>query len=275
MSPLWRDRFCVSLAPGRVALLRFARGWEPKLVRSDVLSDDFGADDLSGMAPIKLLATMLAQEKPGFADANVVLSNHFVRYMVLPWSAEAVDDRDWQALAQHQFRVVYGDAALEWVTAVQWQGPGRPVLACASPRVLIDGLKETLRAARLRLGSLSPYFVAAFNFCRPRLPQDGFWFGVVEPGRFSFGGVESGGWASIASRRVGTDGAPRLTQTLEQEVLGGDSATERGPAFIFSPEQPIAAEENDETWSLEFLSLGDRVPVLADGRLAAALTALA
>ena len=44
---------------------------------------------------------------------------------------------------------------------------------------------------------------------------------------------------------------------------------------IFSPEQPIAAEENDETWSLEFLSLGDRVPVLADGRLAAALTALA
>ena len=275
MSPLWRDRFCVSLAPGRVALLRFARGWKPKLVRSDVLSDDFGADDLSGIAAIKLLATMLAQEKPGFADANVVLSNHFVRYMVLPWSAEAVRRSRLASAGAapvsgclRRCRPRMGDGR-----AVA--GAGRPVLACASPRVLIDGLKETLRAARLRLGSLSPYFVAAFNFCRPRLPQDGFWFGVVEPGRFSFGGVESGGWASIASRRVGTDGAPRLTQTLEQEVLGGDSATERGPAFIFSPEQPIAAEENDETWSLEFLSLGDRVPVLADGRLAAALTALA
>ena len=185
---------------------------------------------------IRLLAPLLAGESVSQrADVSVVLSNHFVRYVVLPWN-DVVSDEDWQALAQHQFRIVYGDVALEWVTTVAWQGPERPVLACASPKVLLDMVHATVRAAGMRLTSVSPYFVAAFNFCRRRLPDDAFWFGVVEPGRFSFGGVEQGTWVSMASRRLRGEETARLTETLEQEVLGGESAAGRGRAFVFSPE---------------------------------------
>ena len=80
------------------------------------------------------------------ADVSVTLSNHFVRYVVLPWS-DVVSDEDWQALAQHQFHIVYGDAAVEWVTTVAWQGPDQPVLACAAPRALVDMLHATVRTA--------------------------------------------------------------------------------------------------------------------------------
>jgi len=275
VSPLWRDRFCISLAPGRVGLVRFARGWKPKLVRSEFVADTSASDDASGIATIKLLASILAEGKPAFGEASVVLSDAFVRYLVLPWSAEAIDDRDWEALAQHELRLVYGDAALEWATAVHWQGPGRPVVACAAPRVLIDGVKETLRAARLRLRSLSPYFVAAFNSCRSQLPADASWFGVVDAGRFSFGGIEEGRWASVASRRVGSDGKLRLTETLEQEVLGSDRAFEPGRVFVFSPEWAVTAVENDEGWSVEPVAADDKAPPLSDPRLAMALTAWA
>lgn len=276
MSPSWRDRIGVSLSPGRVGLLRFARGWQPQLAQSEVAEDETGAEDVTGSVAIRLLAALLADASMSRrADVSVTLSNHFVRYVVLPWS-DVVSDEDWQALAQHQFHIVYGDAAVEWVTTVAWQGPDRPVLACAAPRALVDMLHATVRTAGMRLASVSPYFVAAFNFCRRRLPEDGFWFGVVEPGRFAFGGVERGTWLSVASRRLGSDDTLQLAQTLEQEVLGGESSAARGRAFVFAPEQELAAAEGEGTgWTLEKLSLRDTASPITDARLAAALTALA
>jgi hypothetical protein len=275
VSPSWRDRIGVSLSPGSVALLRFARGWQPQLAHSEVARDDAEVDDAPGSVAVRLLASMLAGEstsKP--ADVSVVLSNHFVRYIMLPWS-DVVSDEDWQALAQHQLRAVYGDIALDWATAVAWQGPERPVLACASPKVLLDTLHATVRSAGMRLQSVTPYFVAAFNFCRRRLPDDGFWFGVVEPGRCAFGGVEQGAWVSVASRRLAGDETPRLVETLEQEVLGGESVAGRGRAFVFSPEHELVVAEEGLGWSLERLSLRDTPSPVTDARFAAALTALA
>lgn len=273
MSPSWRDRIGVSLAPGRVGLLRFARGWQPRLVQSEWVQDETESEDASGSVAIRLLASLLGGESVSQrADVSVVLSNHFVRYVVLPWS-DVVSDEDWQALAQHQFRMVYGDVAVEWVTAVAWQGPERPVLACASPKVLLDLLHATVRTAGMRLHAVSPYFVAAFNFCRRRLPDDAFWFGVVEPGRVSFGGVEQGTWVSVASRRLRSGEAPQLTAMLEQEVLGGEGAAGRGRAFVFTPEQELAAGEDGTGWTLEPMSLRDTASPITDARLAAALTA--
>jgi hypothetical protein len=233
-------------------LLRFARGWQPRLVQSEILRDDMEADDGAGSVAIRLLGSMLAGESgSGRGDVAVVLSNHFVRYVMLPWS-DIVRDEDWQALAQHQFRSVYGDAALEWVTTVEWQGPERPVLACATPRLLVDALTATVRGAGLRLRSVSPYFVAAFNFCRRRLPEDAFWFGVVEPGRFSFGGVEQGVWLNVATRRLVSDDAPPLTETLEQEVLGGESAPARGRTCPTRPTLAARTVTSARTAALTF-----------------------
>lgn len=273
MSPSWRDRVGVSLAPGRVGLLRFARGWQPQLAASEVTAEETEGEDASGSGAIRLLASLLAAG-PRRGDVSVTVSNHYVRYVVLPWS-DVVSDEDWRALAQHQFRTVYGDIALEWATSIAWQGPERPVVACAVPKALLDMVHATVRGAGMRVRSVSPYFVAAFNFCRRRLPDDTFWFGVIESGRFTFGGVEKGAWASMASRRLGADGVPRLAETLEQEVLGGDGITAHGRAFIFSPEQELAPAGESTSWTLERFSLHDTASPVTDARLAGALAALA
>jgi hypothetical protein len=194
VSPSWRDRIGVSLSPGRVGLLRFSRGWQPQLAQSEVVQDETAAEDVSGSVAIRLLAALLAGESMSQrGDVSVTLSNHFVRYIVLPWS-DLVSDEDWQALAQHQFRIVYGDAALEWVTTVAWQGPERPVLACASPRALLDMLHATVRTAGMRLESVSPYF-AAFNFAAADCPTTGSG-SACRAGSVAFGGVEQ--WAEVA-----------------------------------------------------------------------------
>jgi len=83
VSPLWRDRVCISLSPGRVGLLRFARGWKPRLVGSDLACDDTVNEDAEGTAAIRLLESMLAKEAQRRADAAVVLSGHFVRFVVV------------------------------------------------------------------------------------------------------------------------------------------------------------------------------------------------
>lgn len=272
MSPSWRDRIGVSLAPGRVALLRFSRGWQPQLAQSEVAEAE--GDDASGSTAIRLLAALLTAEGMSRGDVSITVSSHYVRYAVLPWS-DVVSDEDWQALAQHQFRTVYGDGALDWATAIAWQGPERPVVACAMPKALLDMVHATVRGAGMRLRSVSPYFVAAFNFCRRRLPDDAFWFGVLESGRFTFGGVDKGMWASMASRRLGSGSTLRLTETLEQEVLGGDGTAARGRAFVFSPERELSPVADGTGWTLERFSLLDSASPQTDPRCAAALAALA
>jgi hypothetical protein len=242
-------------------------------VESEVVRDDSETDNSGGVAGRLLGSLMAAGTIPRGSELSVVLSNHFIRYVVLPWS-DVVSEEDWQALALHHFRSVYGDAALEWATTIAWQGPQRPVLACAAPKTLLDMLHATVRSAGMRLQSVSPYFVAAFNFSRRRLPNDDFWFGVVEPGRFSFGGVARGTWVSMATRRLMDGERLPIIETLEQEVLGGESAAERGRAFVFSPEQELVAEER-MGWSLEPLSLRDTESPVAGADLAAALTASA
>jgi len=54
----------------------------------------------------------------GYADgkpaATVILSNHFLRYALVPWRAELADAKEDLSFARHCFTKVYGKAAQQW-----------------------------------------------------------------------------------------------------------------------------------------------------------------
>lgn len=151
--------------------------------------------------------------------SRVVLSNHFVRYAVLPWSSALTSDKDWTSFAEHSFASVYGDAAVGWSVRVSDAGRGKPRIACA-----IDGELLARLTAMPDVVSIQPYLMAAFNARRRSLRERSFWFVVQESGRLTLALVAGGRWKLVRNRQASEHWSEFLADLLEREAAAAEDA---------------------------------------------------
>ena len=132
----------------------------------------------------------------GRADVTVVLSNHFVRYAVLPDRGGAASADEELALARFHLAKIHGDRAKVWEVRVS------DGLACAIDAALLEALKACFKAAgKARLVSVQPYLMAAYNRARNRIPREGAWLVLAESGRTCLARLAARGWAWVHNSR--------------------------------------------------------------------------
>lgn len=221
MLPLWRDHLHIALCPDRLVLLRIQRGLRPHLGAKRVMSCD---GEQGWECALAALAAETAKPEWQNADVTVVLSNHFVRYQRVPWSDQLSSDEERAALVRHCYSEIYGSAAAGWELRWSEEPPGAPWLASAVEASLLERLREILTHAGLRLHSVQPYLMAAFNRWRKEFKGAQQWFVLGEPGWLCVAQIEGGTWRSIRSHRIEgawQDAAPLI---LEREMLLADDA---------------------------------------------------
>ena len=64
-------------------------------------------------------------------SVSVILSSHFVRQMLVPWSSELSGDGEEAAAVRHHFRRIHGDAALGWTLRYSVSPGEATCVACA------------------------------------------------------------------------------------------------------------------------------------------------
>jgi hypothetical protein len=129
-------------------------------------------------------------------DVTVVLSNHFVRYAVLPERDGATTPEEELALARFHFTKIHGDRVKGWEVRV-FDG-----LACAIDAALLEGIKNAFpRKGKSKLVSVQPRLMAAYNAARRRIPREGAWLLLAEPGRTCLACVAAKGWGSVHNGR--------------------------------------------------------------------------
>ena len=154
------------------------------------------------------------------ADVSIVLSNHFVRYALVPPQSGAAGADEELALARFQFAKIHGERARAWEVRISGE------LACAIDTALLSGLKEIFSKHKsARLASVQPYLMAAYHRWRPRIPRDGAWLVLAEPGRVCLARLAARGWASVRNARE-TD----WQQALERER--SRASGERLPSLV-------------------------------------------
>lgn len=174
------------------------------------------------------------ERRVGKARVAVILSNHFVKYSVLPWSAALRSAQEWVALAQHGFQSVYGAACERWRVVVSGAAKGEPRMAAAVDGALIDRLR-----ALPQVVSIQPWLMSAFNAQRRALGAEPAWLVMHEPGRLTLALAGGGGaWRSVRSRKVQGDWRDALADLLEREAAAAEAACER--ALVWSDEPPPA-----------------------------------
>lgn len=254
MSPSFSDRVRVFLGPRRIHLARRARGLRARPAHTLSLACPPGPDH-AWEGALEALGRALATLAWRKADATVTLSNHFVRYALVP-PVPGVKRSERGAVAQHQLRAVYGDAAQGWRVSVDdAPADAHAVAGGVDPR-LVEQLEATLRAAGLRPVAIEPFLAGAYNACRTAMSGAASWLAVAEPGRVCVAAVERGRWLALRSQRVSTPLRAALPPILEQARLAAAEGAGAGPVYLVSREEPPFKAAAGSGWSIEPVSFG-------------------
>ena len=226
MSRLLRERVQIALSPHQVAIVQVAKGWNNLRItqRKRILCDATGKQP-NWTAALAALRELLGQRGPSKAPATVILSNHFVRYLVLPWSAELVTPAEELDFARARFAQVFGDRAHQWSIRTNDAPAGVERLAVAADSALLEELTRTMKASGLNLTSCQPALMAQFNASRSSIGHNA-WLVSAEHGRLLVAWIQAGRWRSVRARPLNGSAVP-LRDLLRQESLlvsAGDPA---------------------------------------------------
>jgi len=209
---LWRNHLRVSLCADRL-VLRANKG------KTSAVPVQVKANEVEWRAALDALPGVLSSFKN--YEVSIVLADHFVRYALLPWNAALKNEEQWLALARHRLGAVHGTAAAEWEIKLTETAPTGPRLACAVDRALVGELAAAATAAAVRLASVQPFLVAAFNRLRSNilgaLSGGSCWLVIEEPGRLTLCYIQRGTWVAIRSRRTGHAWRAMLPEIIERE----------------------------------------------------------
>jgi len=152
------------------------------------------------------------------ADLTVVLSNRLVRYVVVPRTAGVSGDAEEATLARHHFTRLHGERSRDWDVRYDRETG----LASAIDKSLIEELKNLVR-----LRSLQPYLMAAFNRLRSRIPAEGAWIVLPEAQATCVALYAKGAWTGVSvSRATGNE-------AIERERMRMGSA--QAPSTVLTP----------------------------------------
>lgn len=240
MLRLSRDRVRIALCPDRLITVHCKGGLRPRIAAKQV--HRYSGSEPGWQAALPVLQTVLQNPDWRDADATLVISNHFVRFLLLPWNDVSLNDAEKLSLLRHRFADVYGEASAAWEMRLSEGSFGSPSLASAVDQRLLEQLKGIFDASPLRLKSIQPYLMAAFNVCRRELGNEAAWFVLAEQGVFCVGSLHQGQWQSIRLRQTigdgsaGSDWFDEAMLVLEREMLLADKKIDSGKVFVYAPE---------------------------------------
>ena len=105
----WRERLLVGVSPSELTLVRMSGALRPRVTTKQATHCDpaFGSEPWHGaVAMLKDAAERLRGEA---LDLTIVLSNHFVRYALIPWNDALASTAEELAYARHCLAKIHGE----------------------------------------------------------------------------------------------------------------------------------------------------------------------
>lgn len=212
MSLLSPDRFIAVLGAQAVGLCR-RQGRQQHWLDSAAI--DAGRERFIE-ASLERLDALLDSHAGKGAHLSVVLAAQHCRFCLVPWSEGIARPQEFEVYARACLERCYGQALDDWAVVLGPEPAGRARIAAALPQLLLQGLLGQCRQRQIRLVSVQPYLMAAWNHFADQVAGNDFLFVVAEPQRSVFLLAREGGWQQIRSQGIG-DSDPELAALLARE----------------------------------------------------------
>ena len=274
MSVLSRNELRIVLCPSHAALTaiehRFTRrGIRHEVKRREIVAGEAG--NARGAAKRRYDKVLMALEAalPAYAQqhaaATLILSNHFARYMLVPWSEDLSGDAERLAYTRHCYREHYGEVANQWELRLSPDRDGTTQLSCAVDRRLLAATRDIFARRGMTIASIQPHLMAAYNRAYPLLQRRTAWLGLVEPGMLFLALLEQGQWSRLRTLRIGADWQEQLPQLLDREACLAGVAEATSEVLLAAPDAGTLTFPGGGRWQFRQLSAPAAQAGVADG----------
>jgi hypothetical protein len=255
VSRLWPDRVSLAITPARIVLVRTHGLLRPKVVAKSSVAVP-GAGIENGWQPaLDTLAKIMRTDAQWQAAAvDVVVSNHFVRYQIIPWSAVITSAAVRAAYVRESFAQVYGDSTATWAYSVSTTRHGAAWFASAIDQPLLTQLEDAVGQGQSKLRSVVPYLMPAFNRARRMLKEKNMWFVQMEANKLLLMLVIDGRWQAVSGHQVSAgQWQTQLPLLLEREWhLHGSGSLPRKVVISAPDTQPVTLDDTSP-WVFDWL----------------------
>ena len=256
MLRLSSDRVLIALAPDSLALLRVSRGARPRVSEKRSIACDPGLGAQPWQGAVAALGELALETRDASAQVTVVLSNHFARFILVPWSEALGKGEEETAFVRYCFAKVHGERSKDWDLRLSPSSAGSARIASAVDSSLVQAVRAAFPAtARAKLASVQPYLMSAFNRWRKDIKGERAWFLLVERQRACVARLEGGRWSAVRNTRGNFDEPVQWADLLERERhrVGGDEASE--DVYVHAPRNGKALSVEGEGWTFRSLAL--------------------
>ncbi len=236
MSLLWRDEIRIFVGPQQIDLVRCTGLGARKII--DVRAISFLAKK-SDVEPwhtaLEALESLLAEFHDCKANVVVMLSNHFMRYVLVQHGSETNSADEEKALIHHYFANIYGHAADQWEYRLSDSNQGSQVASAVSP-LLTASLDALFKPTKMTLRSVQPHLMTAFNSWRKDIGESA-WFAIVEPGMLCLARFDRNQWRYLRMINSGENWMEDLAvNILRAKVMAEDVELASDiPVYVFAP----------------------------------------
>lgn len=239
MSLLSRDQYVAVVGASGVGLGQCLGGETRWLSSVGFIDEGFHAWAVA----LETLDRLLGEHAASGAQLRVVISGHFSRFCLVPWSEQISRPDELLGFAKLCFEDLYGAQSQAWSLVLSAEPAGYDRIAAALPQALLERLRSLVAGRGLRLSSVQPYLMAAFNHFDKRLGTDDFLFVVAEPVRSVLLVAREGRW--VAVRSVGSsDSDAALSALISREIQLQASSNERPlNVYLHAPARLDSAPE--------------------------------
>lgn len=231
---LFQDRLCIYMHPQYLSAMRLRSGLKRGIVRHQRIGlAEAAAGDWQPACAA--LSRLLEHKDWQQARPEIVLSNHFVRYAIIPWNDSVAGQDERQSYMRHCFQAIYGELVQGWDLRMHDAGYGRPSLASAVDKSLINAVVEMCGLASMRLQKMHPQLMLAANGLAELPPS--FWLVAIESGRLSIALVDNGDWRVVKTMAVEHDFERHVHAIIQRESVLHMAAAASWPVVCHWPQR--------------------------------------
>lgn len=177
------------------------------------------------------------------------LSNHYVRYALVPGVRQLRAHAERLAAARHQLGMIYGTHAEDWSVSLSHGARQTQAVAAGVERSLIEQLAALFLDMNLRLDGIEPLLAAAFNTLRSEIGKTPSWFAVLEPQRLALAHLDRHDWQLLRVERMREETAAELQTTLERARISHGLSAGR---VLLAAATPLSPDEMHDGWQFEW-----------------------
>ena len=217
MSPLWSERLVVGFWPHGVTI-GDATAKRTAGVNRTYWRNPQDQEEISWRASLDTLTHWIAGRTPKSVLVNIVISDHFVRHVVLPWSPELTEEQEWLALARARIDLTWGNAE-EFELRIDRLRYKSSCLTCAMDRDLRTHLFALERHPGFKVSSIQPNFTATFNSLATGIGNTATLVVIPERHSVTIGALEGSSWRHVRTQPIVRNDASDIERLVDRERM--------------------------------------------------------